>query len=388
MKNRLNEPDFMTAGDIHLVETPDEDAEDDDAYIAAVLDSTRHLNAVEFLERLIRPAGNVNVRDFYAFSDLSWADMEHLQSHWHEAPVERRRLLVKGLTESAKDNLDLQLGRFLRVALRDSDPEVRRLAIEGLWEDEDPDLIGVFVRLLNHDEAETVRAAAAAGLGNFVLAGELDELDAALAMRAEQALLAVVHNQAEPLSIRCRALESIAYSGEAGLPQLIENAYYAPEMEMQVSALRAMGRNADNRWRGLARAELHNPDAPMRAAAAWACGELEDKAAASELIRLLEDTDPQVRLAAISALGQLGGKPARAALRDIADGDNPEEAQAAEEALDEILFSEDPDSTLLLEDEDADEGENDDEDDGEDDGEDEDDALWADDLWSDSDEEA
>jgi hypothetical protein len=363
MVHEKTKPDFMAAEDMHIVEPHDEDSPDDDAYMTAVLDATRHLSAAEFLDRLIRPTGNVTARDFYAFSDLSRADMEHLQSRWHEVPVARRRTLVKGLTTSAADNLDLQLGRFLRVALRDSDPEVRRLAIEGLWEDEDPDLIGAFVRLLNHDEVEEVRAAAAAGLGSFVLAGELDELDAALAMRAEQALLAVVHNEAEPLAIRCRALESIAYSSEAGLRQLIENAYYSPEVEMQVSALRAMGRSADIRWRGLARAELHNADSPMRAAAAWACGELEVKSAVPEVLRLLEDEDPQVRLAAIGALGQLGGKPARDALREVADGDDPEAAEAAEEALDELLFSVDADAALLLDEESEEE-----------------DDFWADDV--------
>ncbi len=48
-----------------------------------------------------------------------------------------------------------------------------------------------------------------------------------LRMRAEESLLAVLNNEEEPLEVRRRALESIAYSSEAGVRQLIEDGYYS-----------------------------------------------------------------------------------------------------------------------------------------------------------------
>jgi HEAT repeat protein len=266
---------------------------------------------------------------------------------------------VEWLVESAAERMELLLGRLLRVALKDEDERVRSLAISGLWEDAEPDLIGPLTAILQNDPADTVRASAASALGAFVLAGELDELEAALAMRAEEALLAAYQSAEESIVVQARALESLAYSSEAGLRQMIEDAYYAPDDEMRLSAMRAMGRSADIRWRALVHSELRSTDTEMRAEAARAAGELEAKGAVPELILLLEDEHQPVRLAAIEALGQLGGRDARDALRELASGGDPDEAAAAEIALEEILFLDEA-KDLTLFDEDATDDESDD----------------------------
>ncbi len=310
------------------------------------------LSVDELLARLVGSADEVALADLYVLSDISRVEADAVDARWEEIPVARRRRVVRELVAGADDIIELLLGRLLRIALRDSDTAVRQLAIEGLWEDDDPALIGQYVQLLNNDPDTIVRAAAASALGPFVLAGELDELDAAMAMRAEEALLAVVHNSSEPVEVQARALESVAYSGEAGLRQLIEDAYYAPEEEMRLSALRAMGRSADTRWRSMVRAELTSPDAAMRVEAALAAGELEIKAVTPQIIMMLADEELAVRLAAIEALGHLGGKRARTALRTMANEGSDEEVEAAEIALEEMLFD-DVDPVLTAEEEDA-----------------------------------
>ena len=214
--------------------------------------------------------------------------------------------------------------------------------------------------MLNNDPDIGVRAAAASALGPFVLAGELDEIEAAMAMRAEEALLAVVHAKGEHVEVQARALESVAYSGEAGLRQLIEDAYYAPEEEMRLASLRAMGRSADTRWRSMVRAELASPDPAMRVEAALAAGELEIKSAIPQIVAMLDDDELAVRLAAIEALGHLGGKVARTALRTLAAEGEADEAEAADIALEEMLFYAEPGAAPLV---DGDEDEADDLDD-------------------------
>lgn len=322
-----------------LIGSADElDALDEDGLADPVAEARARLTVDELLKRLVNQADEVALRDLFVLSDLSRAEADAVEAQWEAIPVERRRRVIRALVESADEVMELILGRLLRIALRDSDAEIRRLAIDGLWEETDPTLIGPYVQMLNNDSDTGVRAAAAAALGPFVLAGELDELDAAMAMRAEEALLAIVHGKGEPVLVQARALESVAYSGEAGLRQLIEDAYYAPEEEMRLSALRAMGRSADTRWRSMVRAELTSPDAAMRAEATLAAGELEIKAATPRILALLEDDELAVRLAAIDALGHLGGKAARDALRTVADEADEEEAEAAEIALDEMLF--------------------------------------------------
>jgi HEAT repeat protein len=191
--------------------------------------------------------------------------------------------------------------------------------------------------LLAADDVD-LRAAAAAALGSYILDGELEELDAAMAMRAEQALMAVLTDSQTPIVVQAPALESIAYSGELGVRQLIEEAYYSPDEVRRLSALVAMGRSADVRWRRMVRAELTNPDPAMRAQAAYACGELETKSALSDLLRLLTDRVQQVRLAAMFALSHIGGPQARKALIAIQASGDEVEAFAAEQALEEMDF--------------------------------------------------
>lgn len=311
---------------------------DDDNLPLSWEPSTPQVSIDDLLRRLIQDTALPSLQALVGLSDLNRNDQALVRESWSLIPVARRRQVIRTLVAEAEENLDVQLGRLLRVALADEDEEVRRMAIEGLWEDTEPDLVVHFVQMLYNDAEGSVRMAAAQALGLFILAGELDELEASLAMRAEEALLSVLQNEYEPVNVRAAALESVAYSGEVGIRQLIEDAYYSPQLEMRVAALVAMGRSADVRWRGAAKAELQNPDPAMRAAAAQACGELEIKSAARWLILLLEDDELAVRLAAITALGRIGGNDGQEALRILADSENPEEAAAADLALEEMLF--------------------------------------------------
>lgn len=335
-------------------------------YDDAVAEARRRLTVAELMHRLIHQADEVSLRDLFVLSDLSRVEMEEVERNWNDVPVVRRRRLVEWLVESASERLELLLGRVLRIALRDEDARVRILAISGLWEEVEPDLLGPLTHILRTDEVESVRAAAASALGAFVLAGELDELDAALAMRAEEALLAAYQSAEESISVQARALESLAYSGEAGLRQMIEDAYYASDEELRIGAVRAMGRSADTRWRAMVRAELSSPDANMRAEAARATGELETSGAVPELISMLQDDiTPNVRIAVIEALGHLGGREARDVLREIAASGEESEMRAAEDALDEMLLMEEESELALLEE--ADDADDEDEDDTDDD---------------------
>lgn len=310
----------------------------------------------ELMKHLVERTETLTGEDLFVLSDLSRADAAFVRQEWPLLSPDQRQTLMQTLVDLAMDNIDWQLGRFLRIALEDPDETVRHYAIEGLWEETEADLLGPLIQLLHHDKSEAVRAAAAGALGAYVLAGELDELDASLAMRAEEALLAVLHNAEEPIAVQARALESIAYSGETGVRQLIEDSYYSPEEALRVSALVAMGRSADMRWRGLARAELQNPSAQMRVEAARACGELEARKAEADLLDLLLDEEQSVRLAAIFALGRIGGSKAREALRTLTASDDPVEAEAADMALEEMLFFASGDGVALAEESGADEG--------------------------------
>jgi HEAT repeat protein len=185
-----------------------------------------------------------------------------------------------------------------------------------------------------------VRAAAASALGRYVYLGEVEDLAESQARRVEEALLAVI-NGPDELEVRRRALEAVAFSSRPEVPPLIAAAYAAPEQKLRVSAVFAMGRNADGkRWGRPVRAELESAEPEMRFEAARAAGELELSEAGPQLAALVEDVDTQVQEAAIWSLGQIGGEFARRTLERLLErSEDEDEQEYIQEALDNLEFT-------------------------------------------------
>jgi hypothetical protein len=245
--------------------------------------------------------------------------------------------VVRNLAALTERSFEVNFDPIFLIAMGDEDSEVRAAAIDGLWENEDQALIGPLVHLLRVDESSGVRSAAAMALARFVLLGELEKIDRAPAMLAEEALLETLRDREEDFEVRRRAVEAIAYSGEVGVREIIEAAYYDEDEKMQASALFAMGRSADPYWSKFLIVELDNPNPELRFEAARACGELETHLAVPHLIQMIsEDPDREVQEAAVWALGHIGGRAAREALEACYEGDDEALSQAAAEALDEI----------------------------------------------------
>ena len=106
---------------------------------------------------------------------------------------------------------------------------------------------------------------------------------------------------------------------------------------MRVTALYAMGRNADLRWIPYLLPELSHDGPEIRMEAVRSLGELEARPAVSRIIQLIAvETDSEVRLAALAALGQIGGEEARKALEAATEWDDEAVISAAESALEEL----------------------------------------------------
>lgn len=273
----------------------------------------------------------------FALSKMDEEALAIFQDHWPTIPPQRRRDIMRELVEISEVNFEVYFDPVFLVGLGDEDPQVRASAINGLWENEMPALIGPLVHLLKTDQESAVRAAAASALGKYVYLSELEELDQTHARVVEQALLETIHQGGEDIEVRRRAVEAIAYSGKPGIADIIEAAYYDDDEKMQVSAVFAMGRNADGRWQPRVITELDNPFNEIRFEAARACGELEARDAVGKLVTLIEeDPDLEVQEMAIWALGRIGGPQARTALEDCLESEVEPLALAAEEALDEL----------------------------------------------------
>lgn len=279
----------------------------------------------------------LSTRYLYLLSGMTREQLAYFREVWPSIEAGRRWLVIQSLVELTELSFEVNFDPIFLVALGDGDSEVRVAAIEGLWENEDQALIGPLVHLLRADEASSVRAAAAVALARFVLLGELEKIDRAPSMLAEQALLETLRSAEEDLEVRRRAVEALAYSGEAGVRQIIEAAFYDEDERMQASALFAMGRSADPYWCKLLVRELDNPSPELRFEAARACGELENRLAVSRLVQMSTgDRDREVQQAAVGALGRIGGREAREALETFYESEDEILSQAAAESLDEM----------------------------------------------------
>jgi len=283
----------------------------------------------------------------YYFSNPSPDNLTALEAAWPEVDPERRFNLLDDLTDLSEANFEVCFDAVFRLALDDESARARAAAIQGLWEVEQPDLMGRFLHLMQSDPATAVRAAAASALGRFVYLGEIDELTPTQARRIEDALLAVISGKDE-LEVRRRALEAVAYSGRPEVPGLIREAYASKEEKLRVSAVFAMGRSADEQWAPQVMAELESVVPEIRFEAVRAAGELELEDAVPALTQMGDDSDRQVREAAIWSLSQVGGPDARKALKHLLRKAEPEEREFVLDALDNLDFTDEVHSFPLL----------------------------------------
>ncbi len=294
----------------------------------------------ESLERLGETAQSIPFSMLYPLSDLAGERWVMFLSAWATYVTDQRRQVVLAMLELAEANVEVNFDTIFRHCLEDPDDEVRAMAIDGLWENEDVALIGPLLTMLRADPSVRVRAAAASGLGRFVLAGELEELEEPIEARIMTELLTAIHLAEESVEVRRRAIESVAYACTPEVLDVLEVAYHDEDETVRISAVTGMGRSCDKRWGDLLLRELGSESPAMRYEAAWACGELALHRAVSPLARLINDPDRQVCNAAIWALGQIGGSQAKEILLIAYDDADDDERVAIGDALAELALAE------------------------------------------------
>jgi len=271
-------------------------------------------------------------------SDLDPDQLSRFSALWESLPVERRRSLIQILGEEAYAHVELNFEHACRLALGDPDPVVRQMAIDNLWECEDPALVNPFLRALTSDVSASVRRSAAAALGQYVLLGEVEQIRPELLLEIEEGLIAAGGVGGTP-EVRRAALESLGYSSRDELPEMIRRAYDSSDEPFIRSALVAMGRSANPVWQPEVQAQIISSAPALRLAAVQAAGELELTETVPDLVELLDDVSDEVRRAAIWSLGQLGGDVARQVLGDLLESsEDTAETQIVQDALDNLAF--------------------------------------------------
>ncbi|MCZ6866147.1 MAG: HEAT repeat domain-containing protein [Chloroflexi bacterium] len=278
----------------------------------------------------------------YDLCDLAPAEVATFTSVWSSVAIPRKLKVLEDLTELTQDSAELDFTAVFRQCLKDEDDEVRRKAIEGLWEYEERQLIPPLCELISNDPAASVRAAAAVALGKFANLAQEGKLLRKDSGRIHDCLLATLQNDNEELEVRRRALEAVAVFNTDSVEKYIQWAYDSDNLDLKSSALYAMGKTGEVLWLSQLVKEMQNPSPPLRYEAANACGELEEEEAIPHLIPLTQDDDLQVQLSAIRAIGTIGGPLAKKALRRCMKLGDPVIEDAAREYLETVDAMEDP----------------------------------------------
>lgn len=263
---------------------------------------------------------------------------------------------------------------LLEDFLEDPDPEVRALAIGGLWDYPDRDLIDHLLSAAKEDQSQEVRSKALVVLGRYIYEGSCayyeidlgpmeemlrqDELPEEDFLRVRDFLLDVARDEKESLDSRRFAIEALSFLNDQEVSSLIQEAYNHPEVKMKVSAIFAMGRNGGEQWWPTILNELNSPVPEMQYEAVRAAGEAYLEEATPQLIALAEDAqDKTLRMTAIWSLGQTGGEDACEFLEELQfDQDEDREIrEVAEAAWEELLILDMPEEELSFWDDDEEE---------------------------------
>ncbi|MGI8927271.1 MAG: HEAT repeat domain-containing protein, partial [Tepidiformaceae bacterium] len=282
---------------------------------------------------------NPSASQLTLLADLDRAASSTVRQAWPAIPPETRAAAVTGASALADDNLELDFGQLALIALDDDSPAVRLAAIGALWESTDRAVALRLTALLEHDDDESVRAAAATGLAHFVLLRELDEVPAREGDAIVEALRRTLTDRSGGIEVCARALEALGPRSLPWIDHLITEAYYDDDRTMRLAAVHAMGSSAAERWLEYLIDELHSDDSAFRFEAAVACGGIASEDAVDELAALLVDDDSEVVQVAAAALGEISGARAIEHLRDfkVAAPEGLEEAAA--DALEAALFN-------------------------------------------------
>lgn len=276
-------------------------------------------------------------------SGLSSGEMKIFGEVWDGLDPERRIQIVNRFSELAEDNLELNFDAIYIYCLADPEEDIRSLAIEGLWENEDTALIDHFITLLEEDESDKVQSAAAIALGKYAVMAELGKLRNEYAEKVREALLGAIDDRNKSIEVIRRVLESAAPLSMPDVQEAINDAYYSNDPGLIISAIYSMGKSCNLSWLPVLLKEMENDDPEIRYEAAGACGELEDERAVPALIKLANgDDDIDVQMAAIQSLGKIGSLSARECLKLCLESHNDAVKEAAEEALQNIDASDDP----------------------------------------------
>lgn len=315
--------------------------------------NNKEISFQEVIEELLDNSKIFSPIHLRRFSDMNQVDLDALKIAWPQIDPNRRANLLEDLEElSVADTLTC-FDDLCFMILDDEDPRVRATALRLLWETNQLSFSDRLTEILRKDNDATVRSIAASNLGKFVYLGELDEISSRQLKRIEEALLNVLAGD-EKRIVKRRSLESLGFSSRPEVRALIQKAYGSEDIEWRASALLAMGRSADKRWKDQILIALHDPEPEIRFEAVRAAGELELKSSRQPILEMLSEPenrmDEDMLQAIVWSLSQIGGENVREVMVVLLEqAEDAEEEEFIASALENLEFTEGMDVLGMLE---------------------------------------
>ncbi|MDQ5853996.1 MAG: HEAT repeat domain-containing protein, partial [Chloroflexota bacterium] len=170
---------------------------------------------MNIIEQTLRTVGDTSRRltrtELRGLSDIGRETEASFMAAWRGIDLRRRREILRAMVELAEENVEFDFRDVFSACLGDADAEVRRVAVEGLWEDDRPRTLRHLLTMLGGDPDDGVRAAVALALGPFAYQAALDELRGDDAARLRASLLDTARDLDLDVDVRRRALESAGY---------------------------------------------------------------------------------------------------------------------------------------------------------------------------------
>jgi HEAT repeat protein len=294
------------------------------------------------LEQILSSTNRIKHSDLAKLSGLSESVSSPFRNTWASVSVEQRRIIVERMVNMAEGDIELDFTSILKHCLKDTDPKVRSMAVNGLWECDDRSIIKPLITILIEDTHKDVRASAATAIGKFCVLAQDGKLLTRDRNKIEQVLLNLLENNVEDPEVWRRALEAVAVFDAPKISDLIYQAYGSKLLNVRVSAVFAMGKTADRKWLSLLMEAAGDEEPAMRYEAAVSMGELAEESSISYLSELINDDDSEIQLASIKALSFIGGSAAKSTLQKHLSANDESLLPAIQSAIDDLSVEEDP----------------------------------------------
>jgi hypothetical protein len=279
-------------------------------------------------------------------SDLDRRDVEHLAARWPDILPELRLGIIALALDLTTNRIDLDFQRLAYIAIEDHVPGIREAGFYALNDLGGRETATRIAIALEKETNAAVVAAAASAAAPYVLQYVLQQLDDQTGRRLVATLRAHATQTGLPAESLASLVTALATVDEPWVEELVRDASASEERDLQVAAVVAMGRTANDEWLEFLEEQLQDDDVDMRRSAATAMGEIGSEAAVEMLAPLLDDESVDVVAATLVALGDIGGEEALGYLRDF-EQRVPEELedtleQATEMARGDVPVAENP----------------------------------------------